>query len=212
MYSNAQYPHQDFPGSVYSNKIYLSGGGNPEMFDPIQNVWTNWSKPSTSRWYGCLLNWRDSLIHLGGSRGSNDSTRSLEIYNISTSAWNTIDSSAPFDIYLSGCVLLPSEEILVVGSGFSSNKSAAIYNLEDDEWSNVDDSNFDRWATALVVLGKRIFAVGGGDSESIEEFIYESKSWKTIDKPIMIRRNVHSMISVPAKLFTHMPGGCEGVL
>ena len=65
---------------------------------------------------------------------------------------------------------------LVVGSGFSSNKSAAIYNLEDDEWSNVDDSNFDRWATALVVLGKRIFAVGGGDSESIEEFIYESKS------------------------------------
>ena len=125
----------------------------------------------------------------------------------------TIDSSVPFDIFYSGCVVLPSEEILVVGPASSPYyKSAAIYNVEDNQWTMVQDSSFDRDGTALVVLRKRTFAVGGGGERGIEEFDYASKSWKTVNTPLIVPRRAHSMIAIPAELFAHLPGGCEGVM
>ena len=123
VYSNAQYLHSDYPGAVHADKIYLYHDQSPEIFYPIKNVWSNWTKASTSHGtYGCLVPWRDSLILLGGA----GSVRAVESYNVATSTWMTIDSSVPFDIIFSGCVVLPSEEILVVGSSHLAHfKSAA---------------------------------------------------------------------------------------
>ena len=212
VYSNAQYEHRDFPGAVHADKIYLYHDQSPEIFDPIKNVWSNWTKASTSHGtYGCLVPWRDSLILLGGAF----SVRAVESYNVATSTWMTIDSSVPFYIVGSGCVVLPSEEILVVGPASSPNyKSAAIYNVEDNKWTMGQDSSFDRYRTALVVLGKRTFSVGGISDgiKAIEEFDYASKSWKTVNTPLIVPRRAHSMIAIPAELFAHLPGGCEGVM
>ena len=210
VYSNAQYLHSDYPGAVHADKIYLYHDQSPEIFDPIKNVWSNWTKASTSHGtYGCLVPWRDSLILLGGA----GSVRAVESYNVATSTWMTIDSSVPFDIYKSGCVVLPSEEILVVGPASPpNNKYAAIYNVEDNQWTMVQDSSFDRDGTALAVLRKRTFAVGGGGDRGIEEFDYASKSWKTVNTPLIVPRRAHSMIAIPAELFAHLPGGCEGVM
>ena len=74
------------------------------------------------------------------------------------------------------------------------------------------DSNFSKHSSSLVVLGSRVFAVGGNfNLEVVEEFHLSSETWTVVDTPPVVPRIYHSMISVPAELFSHLPGGCEGV-
>ena len=129
-------------------------------------------------------------------------------------AWITLDSEAPFNIFASGCAVLPTEEILVVGSYTESyRKSAFIYNVLENKWQQAEDSFYDRWASAVVALGSRVFAVGGYPNEKIvEEFISSTKSWITVEATVLVGRRDHSMISVPAELFAHLPGGCTGIM
>ena len=80
-------------------------------------------------------------------------------------------------------------------------------------WRSAGDSFYDRTSNALVVLGSRVFAVGGqGNDEIVEEFIISSETWTTLEKKVLVGRQDHSMIPVPANHFAHLPGGCEGVM
>ena len=207
VYSIGQYSHLNFPGSVHGGQIYLTG--NPEVFDPVHNAWSNWTRPIVNRGYhSCLLTWKDSLLLMGGEA----SRRTMEQYHISNQTWTAIDTTIPMDIYGSGCIVLPNDEILVLGSWETAyEKSAAVYNVEDNEWTTVQDSSFHRSFTAFVVLGKRVFATGGGFFAGTEEFDYESRTWSTLGPELLMPRRVHSMIGLPADLFQHLSGGCEGV-
>jgi len=208
VYSESQYSHHNYPGSVHAGKIYMTG--KPEIFEPMHDTWTNWTKSDIGRgYYSCLLTWKDSLLLLGGEA----SRRVLEQYHISNQSWTTIDTEAPFDVYASGCVVLPNDEILVLGSLIAPyEKSAAVYNVEDNVWTSVNDSSFNRDFTAMVVLGKRVFAIGGGPFADTEEFDYESGTWTTLEPELVMPRRIHSIIALPADLFQHLPGGCEGII
>ena len=204
--------HYGFPGASLDGKIYIAGndfGTAEEVFDPATNVWSSWPKPSTYHGiYSCLLAWKDSLVLLGGQWAS----KTVEMFNTSSHTWLSLSSNAPIDIYATGCAVLPNEEIIVVAS-YDNLKSAFIYNVLEDKWRQVEDSLYDRSWSALVVLGSRVFAVGGfGDPQVVEEFIYSTESWKSVDARTLVERMEHSMISVPAELFAHLPGGCSGVM
>ena len=150
------------------------------------------------------------MIWFGGSSAK----RTVERFQVSSQTWITLDSDAPFDINESGCAVLPTEEILIVGSLIGSyRKSAFIYNVLENEWLQVEDSFYDRRGSALVVVGSRVFAVGGdGNATAVVEFIYSTKSWVSVDATVLVGRSFHSMISIPAELFAHLPGGCTGVM
>jgi hypothetical protein len=113
--------------------------------------------------------------------------------------------------FISGCVVLPNEEILVAGFP-SAHNSAVIYNHLENKWSQVEDAMYDKYFGAgLVVLGSRIFSTGGAYDRVVEEFDYSSRSWKSVETPLLQPRCKHSATPIPAEVFAHLPGGCQGV-
>ena len=142
--------------------------------------------------------------------------REIERFNISTQTWTKVadSSQVPIDIYGSGCIVLPNEEILILGSNSPANRrSNALYNVESNIWNLLEDVKHDRSLTSLVTLGNRTFAIGGGSSaDLVEEFIFWNKSWIEVGPRLNSTRSTHSTISVPAELFSHLPGGCEGIV
>ncbi len=107
-------------------------------------------------------------------------------------------------------MVLPNEEILVAGF-FNAQNSAAIYNLLENKWYQVEDSMYKKFGTGLVVLGSRIFSTGGYNDIMVEEFDYSSRTWKSVEMPLLQQRCYHSVIPMPAEVFAHLPGGCQGV-
>ena len=211
LYSTGSYGHNGFPGAAHENKIYMVGPSHQELFDPIANEWSLWPNPTESLGdYSCLLSWQDSLILLGGST----TPLVVERFQVSSQEWTTLDTNAPIEIYASGCAVLPNEEIMVLGSVHGADKHETyIYNVELNEWRHVGRSFYDRTLTALVVLGSRVFAVGGlEDDQIVEEYIFAANQWVTLEAKALVGRQKHVMISVPAELFAHLPGGCEGVM
>jgi hypothetical protein len=117
------------------------------------------------------------------------------------------------DIYLSGCALLPNDEILVVGSEGSPFKSSmALYNIQSNTWKTLSETPNPRDGTALVTLGKRVFAVDGHYGNIVEEFNFNTFTWIPVGAKLITHRQGHQgVISLNAELFQHLPGGCVGV-
>ena len=209
VYSTAQSTHVSQPGAVYEDKIFIFDNSAPEVFDPIKVEWSSWPKPSSSHGiYSCLLTWRDSLVLMGG----NTNTRKVEIFDQPSQSWSVAGSAIPIAISSSGCVVMPSEEILVLGSASPGFKKACgIYNVEQNTWQFLGETTYDRSFTSLVRLGDRTFAIGGTDSAAVEEFVYSDLSWIEVETELQVLRRVHSTLAVPADLFAHLPGGCQGI-
>jgi len=108
-------------------KIYLPDDTQPEIFDPVMNTWSNWTRPSTPMCYACFVSWKNYIFQFGGP--SPAYSRQVQKYDPSTHKWTTL-STSPFDIYRSGCVTLPRGTILFVGSmGYYE------YNVTENVWS-----------------------------------------------------------------------------
>jgi hypothetical protein len=76
--------------------------------------------------------WRDSIMVLG--------RYNYEKFNLTTQHWTAISTTPPADIYHPGCLVLPNEEILVVGGYFSPNQSF-IYNHIANTWRTLSNTN-----------------------------------------------------------------------
>ena len=139
--------------------------------------------------------------------------RGVQSFNHSTQTWSELDaSSAPMDIWHSGCAVLPDQNVIVLGSIFDSySNSSALYNVRDNKWTSFGESNYSRFGTTVVRLGDRVFAIGGLDADVVEEFIPASKSWVPLETKLIIPRLYHSTLAVPDHLFAHLEGGCVGV-
>ncbi len=215
IYSKALFDHRSINANVYQKKIYFADSSNPEVFDPVNNLWSQW--PSFSTDYGypqCLLTWHDTFILLGGERAGY--RKRIQRFNHTTQLWTEVDgSSAPIDIFMSGCEVLPNQNIIIVGSSPPDRQSAALYNVEENKWVSVGDTQYPRQGTSLVKLGSRVFAISGVESgrDTTEEFIFPDKAWTPSNVKLIIPRlRFHSTLAVPAYMFAHMDGGCEGIV
>jgi hypothetical protein len=73
--------------------------------------------------------------------------------------------------------------------------------------------------TSLAILGKKIYAVGGTEfltssisSDLIESYDEITGTWtKAAFRLSQPKRNFDALV-VPASLFQHLPGGCQGVI
>ena len=150
-----------------------------------------------------------SIILFGGSFAENVA----EMFEITIQAWKILDPAAPIGVFGSACLLLPNEEILVLGpSSAGESNSSFVYNVAENKWRQVGDSHFPRGESSLVSLGSRIFAIGGyTNPEAVEEFDLSSETWTVMESSVLASRNLASIIPVPGQLFSHLPGGCEGI-
>jgi hypothetical protein len=165
-----------FIGVVYDRNIYIVDDSNPEVFNPSTSDWLTWPAPPNKSGNGpCLLAWKDSILLLGGELNR----RGVQQFNLSTKTWKILDSSnLSMAIYFSGCVVLPTEDILIVGSEIDPYRSsAALYNVSSNTWTQLDETNHPRDGTSLVTLGSRVFVVDGWSSYTVEEFDFVDNTW-----------------------------------
>ena len=138
--------------------------------------------------------------------------KSVQSYNTNSQQWTIISSSVPMNVENSACIVLPNENVLVVGSeNFEDFNSAAIYNVANNVWTKLDRTTYLREGTDLVRLGNRIFVLGGL-SDNIEEFHQEDNSWTLVNQKLIIPRIQHNSMSLPAEMFLDISGGCQGVV
>ena len=77
-------------------------------------------------------------------------------------------------------------------------------------------SQYGRQGTSLVLVGERMFAVGGmgtGDIDTnvVEEYNEETDTWTSISFNISEPKRHMAALPVSAQLFNHLPGGCTGI-
>jgi hypothetical protein len=56
----------------------------------------------------------------------------------------------------------------------------ALYNIHSNIWKTLPETSSPRDATALVTLGKRVFAFDGHAGNIVEEFDYAKKTWRPV--------------------------------
>jgi hypothetical protein len=207
--ATAPFTHNYQPGVVYQEKVYVMDEASPQVFDPSSRTWSNWPSPpkksGTAPW---MVGWKDSIILLGG--GGN--LRGVQIFNITQQTWAVMDSSqVPMDIFWSSSLILPNGNVLIVGSEQSgSYYSAAFYNPTNNSWKGLEKTVTSHFGSRLVQLGSRIFATDGYQTDLVEEFVLETYTWKPVDVKLQARRKgYHSLLALPAKLFSHLQGGCQ---
>ncbi len=209
--AKAPFAHNYQPGVVYQEKVYVMDESNPQVFDTSSKTWSSWPlPPKKSGTAPSMVGWKDCIILLGGT----SNLRGVQIFNITNQTWAVMDSSqVPMDIFWSSSLTLPNGNVLIAGSHQNGYYySAAVYNPTDNSWTELEKTTTNHYGTRLVQLGSRIFATDGYQTDLVEEFILETYTWKPVDVKFQVRRTgYHSLLALPAKLFSHLQGGCQGV-
>ncbi len=209
--ATAPFSHNYQPGVVHQEKLYVMDESNPQVFDSSSKTWSSWpSPPKKSGNAPWMVGWMDSIILLGG--GSN--LRGVQIFNITQKTWTVMDSSqVPMDLWWSSSLTLSNGNVLIVGSEKSGSEySTTFYNPKDNSWIELGKTATNHHGSRLVQFGSRIFAIDGTYTDLIEEFLVETNTWKPVDVKLQVSRNgYHSLLSIPANLFSHLQGGCQGV-
>ena len=213
VYSTGSFYHEYMPGTIYDGKIYLADITHPEIFDPVQVSWSTWPPAPVDVFsYPTLIPWQDSILYIGGY----SNRLGIQVFNVTTSEWSLMEfnSEVPMELWASSCIKLNEEEILFLGSAAGEfYYRHSILNMTDKTWSLYGPNKYQRDATTLTKLGDRIFAIGGWQgTEVIEEFNYSDKTWSEVPHQLITRRFGHSSLVLPARLFSHLPNGCKGIV
>ena len=199
------------PGVVYEGKVYVMDESKPQVLDPSSNTWSSWPSPPKKPGYNpWMVGRKDTIILIGGS----SNLRGIQIFNVTAQTWTVKDSSkVPMDIQWSSSLTLANGNVLVVGSNHPSYYySAAIYNPAVETWKKLEKTTTNRYGNRVVQLGGRVFAIDGFKTDLVEEFLLETETWKPVNVELLIKRDgLHSLLALPARLFSHLPGGCQGV-
>ncbi len=207
----APFTHNYQPGVVYQEKVYVMDEASPQVFDPSSKTWSSWpSPPNKSGFVPWMVGWKDSIILLGGT----SNLRGVQIFNVTQQTWTVMDSSdVPMDLKWSSAMTLPNGNVFIVGSEvIGSIYSAAFYNPANNSWVELEKTVTSKYGTRLVQLGNTILALDGVSSDRIEEFDLNTNTWKPIQIELQVNHNGwHSLLALPAQLFSHLQGGCQGI-
>ena len=216
--STSTYVHHRQPGASYNNKLYFFNvNGQSEIFDPIRNTWTPWKSPPIEHGHHpCIITWRDSFIVIGGSSYG----RGVQMYNHTTDTWKTLGAISVGDKSGQSCAQIPNSngKYLIAG-----HFDAAIYDASNDSWRKIANTKYSRWLSSMVVLGKRMFVMGGETDtmhqhEAVEEYLVDKDVWEVKDVKVPVSTTLSAALSLPASWFdnknlsTPFKNGCIGVL
>jgi hypothetical protein len=209
--ATAPFTHNYQAGVVHQEKLYVMDESNPQVFDSSSKTWSSWpSPPKKSGTAPSMVGLNDCIILLGGT----SNLRGIQIFNITKQTWTVMNSSqVPMDIFWSSSLTLSSGNVLIVGSEKSgSENSTTFYNPKDNSWIELEKTATNHRGTRLVQLGSKIFAIDGYLTDVVEEFIFETYTWKPVNVELLVKCNgLHSVLALPANLFSHLQGGCQGV-
>ncbi len=109
----------------------------------------------------------------------------------------------------SHCMAHSENEILVAGSDYSELMNVVIkFYPKNGTWSELYKSPNSNQIVGLFQLGQKIFVK---QSKSIYQFDPSTNKFNDTGLRTKIGNSHISSLAVPAKVFSNLPGGCEGV-
>ena len=197
----------NIPYGIYNEKLYFSpnSGNAAEVLNIVSKVWSTWPALTGSTYGACMVTWKDSFIQFGGTAF----LKAVLMFNHTSQLWSTLQaSSAPTEMYFNGCVIMPNQQVLIV----SDRKILAVYDTSSNSWSYSGPILFICTFSKVFVLGKRVFFFCSG-STNVFEFHYENNTITNTPNALQLSRELSpGVVTVPAKLFSDLPGGCKGVI
>ena len=106
--------------------------------------------------------------------------------------------------------LFPYKVFLIGGS---AGTGFTVYDIETRDWDLLRVCSFGFSDPVVLTLSSRVFVMAADENGLAAEFFYTNSSVEYITKSF--QNSVcygSSALAVPAKLFSHLPGGCTGVL
>jgi len=217
---------------ILGGMLYDEGGQKPtdnvRKQIPHLTYWMPRDNMKKKRSFFCSLNVNDrGILSIGGlSKGSkgNIIEKSVEFEKVDRSvSRGDYYEEIPLKIHSQfsdmvnprsghGCTMLPGDDlrVLVAGGtkafGEDNTPDAEIYNWSKNEWANSASMWKKRFGHALVTVGSKVFAVGGGLTsderlDSIEEYDVRTDSWKLIETKLKKPRADFGFTLVPHSLF-----------
>ena len=155
------------------------------------------------------------MIVLGGT----NSSTSVQMFNFLTGNWSMLPNmTTPH--YFFGCVLLPDRNRVLVVSTVpgGDERRSDIFDAGLKTWKVTGSTVNPRAGTSLVVLGKRVLALGGNSAPSpvslsatVEEYDTNTGTWSLVSSNMIGARKNFGVLSIPATSFAHLAYGCKGV-
>ena len=210
-FADADFEEEYQNGASFNKDVYVLDTTRGYILNLVADYWRYWTMPPNE--FGkahTAIGWEDSIIIFGGS----SNLRGVQTFNVTNQSWSVQNSSnVPFDLGWTSCLLVDKDEILLVGSDRpNSSYSAAKYNPREDTWEELENSELNHSGTRLVKLGSRVFAIDGNEIDTVEEFHLDDNSWSIVETKLLNNYfGFHTVLSLPASLFAHLPGGCKGV-
>ena len=198
--------------AVYKGKIYLSVADSAtpqaEVFDPVTLTWTpSWPISPDVSYLGCLVQWEDSFIRFGGDGNKHEILQ----YNITLQTWTSLNSTMPRNIYNSGCAVMPNKQILLMGS-LPGYYNYTVYDVPTNSWPIFSHQNYITYESSVLVLSDRVFILVAAGEDVVQEYLYKNDIFSQLPIKLITQRTRYpGVLSVPAKLFSHLPGGCIGI-
>ena len=209
--ASLQYNHTYCTGVVHNDKIFIIDDSYPEVYDPKNNLWSTWPKPLQRTGSSpCLISWKDSILAIGGY----GNPQLVQSFNSTLNTWEVLDEGTPFDLYEPSCILLPTNKVLFVGSK-DYYQGVAVYDIGTNCWKKLKDTKNNHYGGAFVNLNGKIFLIGGGHTREagflVEEFHYNNNTWTEVEASPINPQIFSNALALPADMFAHLPGGCEGM-
>ena len=152
-------------------------------------LWTetsNFASPRNSQTLTMLNDGR--VIQIGGNKGFQEFTNTVEIYENTTDTWTVVDS-VPYNIESHSAFLLSNNRVIILGGTIdaTSTDSVYVYNVTDNSWTPM--SNMPKRLcnlSAQKLDDGRIFVTGGWTYETAtineSSFIFdpELNKWTSV--------------------------------
>ena len=159
--------------------------------------------------------WNSNFIVFGGQLGG----KAVQMLNFNAGTWSALAPMTYARNYFS-CVLLPSRNnILVLSTVPGINETTAeLFDPVANTWASTGSTQYARAGASLVVLGQRVFAIGGNSSPSptslsatVEEYNVIFGTWSLTKANLLGSRRNFGVVSVPAAVFDNLSQGCVGI-
>ena len=160
-------------GAGVDGKFYISGGQEDatsilsklESYDVATSSWTTFANmPGVRRYFGAVA-YDDRIYAIGGDDG-NFYLGTNQYFNTSANTWSTTTAMPTPRRYVMAEKFLGN--IIVAGGELIENQAVATtaiveaLNPTSNTWSSVTSLSDSRDTGGIVVIGKKIYIVGGG--------------------------------------------------
>jgi N-acetylneuraminic acid mutarotase len=175
--------------------VYVAGGSDThsgpslsslEMLDLTTMVWSEGPSMVVGRSFaaGTVLSDGQSLLVTAGKSAAKVYLSSVEVFNLQTNTWSTLESSIVPARGSHCCVLYKDQPVILGGESQTGTLSCCLKYDESGKWVSIADMPSPRHSFGATVVNKQIYVLGGIGTHhmSSQEIIrFDGVAWHHVE-------------------------------